>query len=80
MSDQSCKDQSCKDQSCKDETTESKGSKPETKARASSCPCPPDCARMMKRHLALAAGVALLAGAAWLGGRHLAKGGCPCTG
>lgn len=73
-------DPSCKDQSCKDETAESKESKPETKARTSSCSCPQDCVRMMKRHLALAAGVALLAGAAWIGGRQLAKGGCPCSG
>lgn len=72
-------DTSCKDPSCKDETTESKGSKPEAKARTS-CSCPQDCAGMMKRHLALAAGVALLAGAAWLGGRQLAKHGCPCSG
>ncbi len=52
------------------------------KAEASSCSCPEDCARMVKKYqrpLALAAGVALLAGLAWLGRRKLAKGGCPCA-
>lgn len=71
------------DPCCKEKNTEAADPKPEAKDRLSCCSSPEDCAQMMKkckRHLAIAAGVALLAGAAWFGGRQLVKGGCPCTG